>query len=178
MKRKRKTGRPLKLNAKEKARIVKMARYGLTDDQMADVLSITQQTLNNYKRRDPEFFESLKSAKAVIDAKVEQSLLKRALGYEYQEEYATKDGAVECRKQAHPDVTACIFWLKNRKRTEWKDRHDVDPGEELKGVATSISAFFRQRYEKEAPRLAAGEDPAVVLFGRAPGGNGNGNGQH
>ena len=30
------------------------------------------------------------------------------------------------KKQVAPDVTAQIFWLKNRKPAEFRDKHDVE----------------------------------------------------
>lgn len=64
-------------------------------------------------------------------------MLKRALGYEYdevtREPVTDKDtGITEMRvtkrvtKQIVPDVTAQIFWLKNRKPNEFRDKRDVD----------------------------------------------------
>lgn len=177
---KRKAGQPAKITAFEKQLILKMATFGLTDEQLAEALGITQQTINNTKRRDPKFFESLKESKSLSDKLVQKSLYRRALGYEYEEEVATKEGPVLCKKVMHPDVTACIFWLKNRQPEAWRDKHDVDFGKDVNNAAASISQLFRKRYEKEAPRLASGENPAVVLFNRlsSGNGNGNGNGQH
>ena len=175
-KNRKKRGRPSKLDANEKNKIIRLAKFGLTDDQISEGLGFTKQTLNNYKKKDPAFFDSLKRSKEISDELVEKALFKRALGYSFVEEYATKDGAVACEKVSHPDVTACIFWLKNRKSKEWKDKHDHDLGDDVNAAAGSIAKLFRKRYDSEAKRLAAGEDPALVLFGRAAGSNGHVNG--
>lgn len=178
MKKKHAGGRPLKLGAKEKLSILELAKFGLTDAQMALALGFTKQTLDGHKKKDPKFFVSLKENKELADSLVQKSLLGRALGGEYEEEYPTKDGAVMCKKVLHPDVTACIFWLKNRKAREWKDKHEHDLGD---GAVQGIAALFRGRYESETARLATGEDPEMVLFGKPNGKhtNGtNGNGKH
>ncbi len=49
-------------------------------------------------------------------------LFKRAIGYEY-EEITMNNGIENKRVMKHitPDVTACIFWLKNRKPEKWRD---------------------------------------------------------
>lgn len=61
------------------------ARDGLTDKQIAHNIGVTEQTLNVWKKKYPSLFESLKRGKEVIDRQVENALLKRALGYEYEE---------------------------------------------------------------------------------------------
>lgn len=108
------------------------ARDGLTDKQIASNIGISEQTLNIWKKNYPSFFKSLKKGKEVIDRQVENALLKRALGYKYKEttRTLTKDGAVLStkiiEKEIAPDVTAQIFWLKNRKSLEWRDRKNLD----------------------------------------------------
>ena len=52
------------------------ARDGLTDKQIAHNIGITEQTLNNWKKSYPSFFESLKRGKDVVDIQVENALLK------------------------------------------------------------------------------------------------------
>ena len=111
------------------------ARDGLTDKQIAHNIGITEQTLNNWKKRFPSLFEALKKGKEVIDRQVENALLKRALGYEYEEvkQIIEKDDKGKDRKriektvkQVIPDTTAQIFWLKNRKPAEWRDKQNLE----------------------------------------------------
>jgi hypothetical protein len=104
------------------------ARDGLIDEQIAEEMGIGESTLNEYKKRYPEFMESLKRGKEVVDRQVENALLKRALGYDYEETKKTmtdkgsKSKRIEkTTKHAQPDTTAQIFWLKNRKPEEWRD---------------------------------------------------------
>lgn len=109
------------------------ARDGLTDKQIAYNIGVSEQTLNVWKNKYPELFESLKRGKVVVDRQVENALLKRALGYEYKEvkEYVKEtDGKVTkhkeiTTKQVTPDTTAQIFWLKNRKPAEWRDKKET-----------------------------------------------------
>lgn len=113
------------------------ARDGLSDKQIAHNIGITQTTLYEWQKRFPELSEALKKGKEVVDREVENALLKRAMGYEYdevtQEPVTDKDtGVTEMRvtkrvtKQIVPDVTAQIFWLKNRKPEEFRDKRDVE----------------------------------------------------
>jgi DNA-binding XRE family transcriptional regulator len=122
-------GRPSKLDD-YKDILAKMARYGLTDKQMADVIGITEQTLNNWKSKDEQFFESLKSAKELADIEVVESLLHRAKGYSHQEDKIFLDNGkpviVPTIKHYPPDTTAMIFWLKNRQSAKWRDKQDIE----------------------------------------------------
>lgn len=106
------------------------ARDGLTDEQIANNMGIGTSTLYEYKNRFQELSEALKKGKEVVDIEVENALLKRAMGYTYKEQ-VIKDGyVVEVEKVMHPDTTAQIFWLKNRKPAVWRDKQNV----ELEGV--------------------------------------------
>lgn len=113
------------------------ARDGLSNDQIAHNIGITAKTLCEWQNRFSEFRNAIKKGKEVVDREVENALLKRALGYEYdevtQEPVTDEDtGLTEMRvtkvvtKQVVPDVTAQIFWLKNRKPAEFRDKRDVE----------------------------------------------------
>lgn len=115
-----KLGRPRKITAHIARKIFFLAGYGLTDDQLAEVFNLSTDTIQKYKH-DANFLPALKKIKEQADLKVVNSLFKRAVGYDYFEQGATKDGPVELRKVMHPDVTACIFWLKNRQRENWRN---------------------------------------------------------
>ncbi|MED9903556.1 MAG: helix-turn-helix domain-containing protein [Lachnospiraceae bacterium] len=107
------------------------ARDGLTDEQIASNMGITAKTLYEWKKKFCEICDALKRGKEVVDIQVENALLKRALGYEYNEiSEKYEDGVLTERKvtkkQVVPDTTAQIFWLKNRKPEEWRDKREVD----------------------------------------------------
>ncbi|WP_027701811.1 transposase [Metaclostridioides mangenotii] len=106
------------------------ARDGLTNKQISQNIGISEETLYKWIVKYTELSESLKRGKEVVDREVENALLKRALGYEYIE--TTKEGiggqlkvTKEVTKQVAPDVTAQIFWLKNRKPEEWREKKEV-----------------------------------------------------
>ena len=104
-----------------------MARDGLTQQQIADNLGINVDTLIEYKKKYTDFSEALKKGKEVVDIEVENALLKRALGYKYDE--VTYENGVETKrvtKEVQPDTTAQIFWLKNRKPKNWKDKQNSE----------------------------------------------------
>ena len=62
------------------------ARDGLTDEQIAQNIGISRSTLNAWKERYSDISDTLKKGKEVVDRKVENALLKRALGYTYNED--------------------------------------------------------------------------------------------
>ena len=79
------------------------ARDGLTEEQIAKNIGIDKATLYRWKIKDCNICNALKKGKEVIDFEVENALLKSAL---------------------EGNVTAQIFWLKNRKKEQWRERQD------------------------------------------------------
>lgn len=119
------------------------ARDGLTDEQIAHNMGIGYSTLQTWKGKYQDIQDSLKKGKEVIDRQVENALLKRALGYRYDE--VTYEDGVETKrvtKEVQPDTTAQIFWLKNRKPNEWRDKQQVEHSGEMNQnvqVSTDLS---------------------------------------
>lgn len=103
------------------------ARDGLIDEQIAQNIGIRAATLYEWKKRFPQFSEALKKGKEIVDRQVENALLKRALGYEYEEVKEKFEGGelterTVTKKEVVADTTAQIFWLKNRKPDTWRDK--------------------------------------------------------
>ncbi len=113
------------------------ARDGLSNEQIAHNMGVSAKTLCEWQNRFGEFRNAIKKGKEVVDREVENALLKRAMGYETVEEIEEpvedkETGETQMRvtkrvkKQIAPDVTAQIFWLKNRKPDEFRDKRDVE----------------------------------------------------
>lgn len=121
----KKGGRPSSYRPEYAEQALKLARLGATDAQMADFFGVSEQTLNNWKRRESTFFESLKAGKLLADAEVAHSLFQRATGYEHDDLDLRVIGGklrkTKIRKIYAPDTTAAIFWLKNRQPEKWRD---------------------------------------------------------
>ena len=118
-----------------------MAREGLTQQQIADNLGINVDTLIEYKKKYPDFSNALKKGKEVIDFEVENALLKRALGYEYEEEtYENGILTKKVKKQVPPDTTAQIFWLKNRQVKKWRDKVEIADNDAIKKLDELLEA--------------------------------------
>lgn len=86
------------------------ARSGLTDEQIAHNMGIAPSTYYDWKKKSPEISKSLKKGKEVVDFEVENALLKSALS---------------------GNVTAQIFWLKNRKTDIWREKQEYNNNEEI-----------------------------------------------
>ena len=117
------------------------ARDGLTDEQIAKNIGINRTTLYDWKKKEVNIADTLKKGKEVIDFEVENALLKRALGYEYEEEtYENGILTKKVKKQVPPDTTAQIFWLKNRKKEQWREKVEVvKTDEDLQNINKNIS---------------------------------------
>ena len=128
------------------------ARDGLTDEQIAGNAGINPATLYVWKQKYPEISETLKRGKEVVDRQVENALLKRALGYEYEEVKEKFEGNVMTertvtKKEVVPDVTAQIFWLKNRKREAWSERQNIEISQPIDDSIKEMEAYFEQLKE-------------------------------
>jgi transposase-like protein len=103
------------------------ARDGLTNEQISHNMGINPDTLYTWIKKYPEVSDSLKRGKEVVDRQVENALLKSALGFEYEEEMVTNKGnVVKIKKYERPSNTAQIFWLKNRKPADWRDKQELN----------------------------------------------------
>ena len=102
------------------------ARDGLTDDQIARNCGVSRSTLSAWKLAHPDISDALKKGKDIADIEVENALYRRAVGYAYDETSVEEspDGVKRktVTKQMAPDVTAQIFWLKNRRPDVWRER--------------------------------------------------------
>lgn len=119
---KKKQGRPTKYTDENFKFAMVAYKFGATDKEVAETIGVTQRTIDNWKIEHDDFFQSLKQCKHYADSEVEKALHKRALGYE--KEVLKDNGNIE-EKHYPPDTTACIFWLKNRKPNEWRDKQDL-----------------------------------------------------
>lgn len=138
------------------------ARNGLTDEQIAANMGICRDTLIQWKKKYSDISDTLKRGKDIVDIQVENALLKRALGYSYTE--VTKEAQFnpqteqfemivtkEVTKEVQPDTTAQIFWLKNRKPEEWRDKKDVEH-------SGSVNNPFAALSTEQLLKLAGGDD--------------------
>lgn len=118
--------RPSKFKEEFVVQAEKLCKLGATDMELADFFGVDVRTLYRWKGDNAAFCQALKSGKEEADDRVERSLFARANGYEHDEvDIRVIDKAVvqtPIRKFYPPDTTAAIFWLKNRRPAEWRDK--------------------------------------------------------
>ena len=144
-------------------RIEGWARDGLTDEQIAHNMGISRKTLAEWKNKYAPIGDALKNSKDVVDRIVENALFKKACGYtvqgkkpikvrkvEYNDETGKKicevEEIVEAVEEVHvpADTTAQIFWLKNRKSNEWRDKVQFTDETSLKKLDSLIEAIDKK----------------------------------
>lgn len=128
---KKPTGRPSKYRVAYARQAKKLCQLGATDRDLAEFFDVNETTINYWKAKYKTFSKSLKLGKEIPDLKVERSLYQRAMGYTTVEtKIATHEGKItderEFPKHYPPDTTACIFWLKNRRPDEYRERRNEE----------------------------------------------------
>lgn len=121
-------GRPSKFKEEYIEQARKLCELGLTDEELARYFEVHVATIYRWQATIPAFCEALKVGKAPADDRVERSLYHKACGYTFDSEkvFNHQGEIVRAKTVEHvpPDTTAAIFWLKNRRKDEWRDRHE------------------------------------------------------
>jgi hypothetical protein len=124
-------GRPTDYREEFAKQAAKLCLLGATDQEMADFFEVDVRTIYRWKHDHEEFCQALKGGKEIADERVERSLYQRAIGYEQDEvkifmpASADKPVYAPYRAKIAPDTTAAIFWLKNRRSQEWRDKAET-----------------------------------------------------
>ena len=137
------------------------ARDGLTDEQIAENIGISRSTLNEWKKNYPDISDTLKRGKEIVDIEVENALLNNARGFTYTEqvvatkkEYIYENGrkvkeisepvVVTVERYKQPETTAQIFWLKNRRPDNWRDKQEVQVSGALETEKSKLDELIKQ----------------------------------
>ena len=95
------------------------ARNGLTNEQIAHNIGINVKTLYDWINKESDISNALKRTKEIVDIEVENALYKNAM---------------------NGNVTAQIFWLKNRQKSRWRDKVEYEANtDELNKVKELLS---------------------------------------
>lgn len=95
-------GRPSEYKPEYAAVAKKLCELGATDSDLAEAFEVCRQTIFTWRASYPDFRAATEVGKESADDAAERRLYERAVA----------DG----------DVTALIFWLKNRRPSKWRDR--------------------------------------------------------
>ena len=146
-------GRPSKYEKKFDRMAYRHCLLGATDNDLAELFEVDVASIYRWKNEHPGFCEAIKKGKDDADQTVAVSLFKRATGYSHPDTHISNfQGEITktaVRKHYPPDTTACIFWLKNRQKANWRDKidHEVtgkDGGPvEVKVIPESILEMIR-----------------------------------
>lgn len=123
-------GRPTSYKPEYAEQAAKLCALGATDAELADFFKVTTVTIWRWQSAHVEFCNALKRGKDAADERVERSLYARATGYTFDAVKifmpagAKKPVYAKYQEHVPPDVTAQIFWLKNRRREEWRDKQE------------------------------------------------------
>lgn len=101
----RKPGRPSKYREEYAEQAYRLSLLGATDEELAEFFGVSKRTISSWKETQSAFLQALRKGKDEADAKVVESLYQQALS---------------------GNVTACIFWLKNRQRHRWRDKYAME----------------------------------------------------
>lgn len=122
-----KTGAPSKLNDKTFRQALILAKEGMTEAKICEILEICDKTISNWKNQFPEFLQAMHEAKEYPDELVKRSMHKRATGYTRPVEKLLSNGEIVIvNEEVLPDVTAGKFWLMNRRKEEWREKQDIE----------------------------------------------------
>lgn len=176
-------GRPTKfndVNADLMLFLYEQEKY--TDAQVAEVIGVDVSTIDKWKVKHPDFFQSLKVKKRSADRVIVNKLYERAHGFWIMEEKVFVAFGVVTRvkvpKYFPPDPTSMIFWLKNRDRTRWRDVSVIESEQNSKEYIKKsfsdfcIAAGYPAPYPKQIEMMEFGianDVPRLILGARGYG---------
>jgi hypothetical protein len=153
-------GRPSDFDEAYVKQVEKLCHLGATDEEIAEFFGVSTRTIYRWKLDHDEFCQAIKLGKEAADNRVERSLYQKATGYFFTEQQAFKlkidqykeeVEVVDVEKFQPADTTAQIFWLKNRRKDDWRDKQDHEHG-----LTGDMQSFLAQIGAQ--PRLARGND--------------------
>jgi hypothetical protein len=104
----------------------KFCRLGATNQDLADCFEVSVGTIDYWIKTRSEFADGVRRGRVIADASVAQRLFSRAMGYtiETKKHVLYRGEPRELPDFIHypPDVTACMFWLRNRRPQWWSER--------------------------------------------------------
>jgi hypothetical protein len=105
---------------------------GATNDELAEVFDVSPRTIDNWIAIHSDFAAAVREGRKRADAKVAASLYARAVGFEHKVErlflYQGEPKSFSVTVSYPPDTQACMFWLRNRRCADWRDRRTEADG--------------------------------------------------
>lgn len=132
--------------------VSRLVQLGLTNNEIGQALGISKDAFYWMLRKNPELAEVVVAARERPNAAVQAALFKRAVGFKTREIVLANGRPTKViLNEFPPDVTACIFWLKNKDSENWKD-------------VTHVNLTLRDQIARATanPAVQALPDPNVV----------------
>jgi hypothetical protein len=108
---------------------------GATNDELADFFDGCPSTIDNWIARHAEFRDAVRRGRVVADSRVARGLYDRAIGYDRTVERSVVVGGevrpITSTVHYPPNIQACMFWLRNRRRQTWGDRPNDPPANDV-----------------------------------------------
>ena len=149
-------GRPTLYREEYAEEARKYCLLGATNDELAGFFDVAPRTVDNWLSQHAEFATAVRNGRAAADASIARKLYRRADGYDYVAEkvfiHRGEAKKVDCKVHVPPDVQACIFWLRNRRRQDWLERGRPDPNDCGLTVLEIEEAAERARRMREQGR--------------------------
>lgn len=152
------SGRPTKYRSEYAEQAHKLTLLGFTDEKMADFFEVEVRTIYRWKAEHDQFCQAVKAGKDDADATVASTLYRSALGggtvTEVKEETDAEGNVVHRKtvKELPANVTAQIFWLKNRQPHAWRDKvvvEDETPPETIAETAYRYHEIMAKARERQ-----------------------------
>jgi len=122
-------GRPTKFNPEYSETARKYCLLGATNADLANFFEVAESTIGKWLAEIPEFSDAVKEGREEADAKVAERLYARAVGYSnphavkiFMPAGASEPVYAPYTEHYPPATAAAIFWLKNRRRADWRDK--------------------------------------------------------
>lgn len=167
-------GRPALYKKEYNEQAYKLCLLGATDKDLADFFEVTETTINNWKKDNNEFFESIRNGKKIADMEVANSLYKTTQDRTVIEQQAIKCKEVsynkagkrveketikivEVKKTVPADFRSQSFWLKNRKSDTWRDKTEVENTNKISFDTTNLTEEEKEQLFEISLKLKPGD---------------------
>ena len=121
-----KRGRPTVYKPEYGDLAAKLCMLGATNDDLARMLEVAGGTIDAWIAGVPEFSAAVKAGRELADANVADRLYARAVGFSHPAVKIFQSGGapleVPYTEHYPPDTQACVFWLRNRRRQDWREK--------------------------------------------------------
>lgn len=153
---------------KNLTRIEGWARDGMRMADIAAKMGVSRQTLYEYTNKFPDIADAIKRGREPVDFEVENAMLKSAMGHKeivrkpVKLRTTKRKGGMEVTEEhveyfeeevyIPPQVSAQIFWLKNRKPDIWRDKKELTTNtalEKLDDILRETRAYVGLEPETE-----------------------------